>query len=108
MRFRRRATSGAPAGGAESRTGELFGEEVRVCSAPWPESQVSFEPCRIVRSFFVAFPKGGPWSRFGFANVDCCGVESVLQMTGVILLDHVYARPAVFCDLIDVGSLHEA
>jgi hypothetical protein len=45
---------------------------------------------------------------FWLANVDGCGIKRVLEMACIVLLDHLHTRPAVLCDLIDVGTFHEA
>jgi len=41
-------------------------------------------------------------------NIDSRGVERILEMDRVVLLNHLDAGTAVFCDLIDVGAFHQA
>ena len=41
------------------------------------------------------------------ADIDRRGVERVLDMRRIVLLDHFNAGAAVFGDLVDVGSFHE-
>lgn len=43
-----------------------------------------------------------------FLHVDGLGIQRVLEMHGVVLLDHLYACPAVLGDLVDVGTFHQA
>src|ERR1017187_770265 len=40
-------------------------------------------------------------------NIDCGGVENVLQVGSVIFLDHLNVGAAVLRDLIDVRAFHE-
>src|SRR5882672_5740175 len=46
--------------------------------------------------------------RLWLAYVDGCGIQRVLDVRGVKLLDHFDAGATVLRDLINVGSLHQA
>ena len=43
----------------------------------------------------------------GFSDIDRRGIQRVFKMSGVELLDHIHASPAVFGDLVNIGSFHE-
>jgi hypothetical protein len=40
--------------------------------------------------------------------VDFCGVKIRLDVRRVIFLDHLDAGAAIFCNLLDLGTLHQA
>jgi len=46
--------------------------------------------------------------RFRPHDVDGGGIQRVLDVGGIMLLDHLDAGPAVLCDLIDIRPLHQA
>jgi hypothetical protein len=45
--------------------------------------------------------------RAGPHDIDCRGVEPGFQMGGIVFLNHLDARPAVFSNLIDIGTLQQ-
>jgi hypothetical protein len=41
-------------------------------------------------------------------QVDGLGIQRVLEVHGIVLLDHLHADPAVFRNLVDVGTFKQA
>ena len=54
------------------------------------------------------FSDGFLWSGSSLAHINGGGVQRILDMRGVVILDHLDAGAAVFGDLVDVRPLHQA
>jgi len=68
----------------------------------------AFQPAKVFRLELFRFRVGLLFFDFRLADVDRCCIQRVLEMHGVVLLDHLDARAAVLCKLINIGPFKQA
>lgn len=75
-----------------------------VCTIESAKQDISFVRIIVAGRAFA----GRLLFRFAFYNIDGASVDHVLNMCGIVFLDHLHTCSAVLCDLINICALKEA